>query len=57
MVEIGQISLVAAFILVVYVTIVGFAGGVLNGRDLVASASSGFYYVVPLLMIATAALS
>ena len=56
MVEIGQISLVAAFILVVYVTIVGFAGGVLNGRDLVASARWGFYSVVPLLLIATAAL-
>ena len=42
MVEIGQISIVAAFILAVYVTVVGFTGGVLNGRDLVASARWGF---------------
>ena len=30
MVEIGQIAIVAAFMLAVYVTVVGFAGGVLN---------------------------
>ena len=56
MVEIGQIAIVAAFMLAVYVTVVGFAGGVLNGRDLVVSARWGFYSIVPLLLLATAGL-
>lgn len=52
MVEIGQISLITSFIVVLYTSIVGFAGGVLNGRDLAQSARWGFYSL-PILLIVT----
>lgn len=53
MVDIGHVSLMAAFMLTAYAAVVGFAGGVLNGRDLAISARWGFYSVAPLLLIAT----
>ena len=56
MVEIGQVAIVAAFMVTAYAGFVGFAGGALNGRDLATSARWGFYSVVPLLLIATASL-
>ncbi|HJO59559.1 MAG TPA: cytochrome c-type biogenesis CcmF C-terminal domain-containing protein [SAR202 cluster bacterium] len=56
MVELGQIALILSFMMAGYSTIVGFAGGMLNGRDLAASARWGFYSISPLLLLATAAL-
>jgi len=56
MVEIGQVAIVAAFMVTAYAGFIGFAGGALNGRDLATSARWGFYSVVPLLLIATASL-
>jgi cytochrome c-type biogenesis protein CcmF len=56
MVELGQIALILSFMMAGYSTIVGFAGGMLNGRDLAASARWGFYSIAPLLLLATGAL-
>ena len=56
MVELGQIALILSFMMAGYSTIVGFAGGMLNGRDLAASARWGFYSISPLLLLATTAL-
>jgi cytochrome c biogenesis factor len=56
MVELGQIALILSFMMAGYSTIVGFAGGMLNGRDLAASARWGFYSIAPLLLLATATL-
>ena len=53
MVEIGHIAIIASFLVTMYSTFVGFAGGMLNGRDLASSARWGFYSVVPLLLVAT----
>ena len=53
MVEIGQISLITSFIVVTYTSIIGFAGGILNGRDLAQSARWGFYSIPILLIVAT----
>ena len=56
MVELGQIALILSFMMATYSTVVGFAGGMLNGRDLAASARWGFYSICPLLILATASL-
>ncbi|MBM39997.1 MAG: cytochrome C biogenesis protein [Chloroflexi bacterium] len=56
MVELGQIALILSFMVAAYSTVVGFAGGMLNGRDLAASARWGFYSISPLLLLATSSL-
>ena len=56
MVELGQIALILSFMIAAYSTVVGFAGGMLNGRDLAASARWGFYSICPLLLLATSSL-
>ena len=56
MVELGQIALILSFMIAGYSSVVGFAGGMLNGRDLAASARWGFYSICPLLLLATASL-
>ena len=50
MVELGQIALILSFMIAGYSSVVGFAGGMLNGRDLAASARWGFYSICPLLL-------
>ena len=52
MVELGQIALILSFMIAGYSSVVGFAGGMLNGRDLAASARWGFYSICPLLLLA-----
>ena len=56
MVEIGQVAIIAAFVVTVYSAVVGFSGGILNGVDLVKSARWGFYSIPFLLVVATIAL-
>ena len=41
MVEIGHIAIIASFLVTMYSTFVGFAGGMLNGRVLASSARWG----------------
>ena len=56
MVNLGQIAIVAAFMVTIYVVIVGFTGGISRERNVVSSAIWGFYSVPILLLIATASL-
>ena len=56
MVEIGQVAIIAAFSATVYSSIIGFVGGILKARDIVASARWGFYSVAPLLIVSTGTL-
>ena len=52
MVNLGQIAIVAAFMVTIYVVIVGFTGGISRERNVVSSAIWGFYSVPILLLIA-----
>ena len=56
MVEIGQIAIIAAFMVTTYSAVVGFSGGILNGVDLVKSARWGYYSIPFLLIVSTVAL-
>ena len=51
MVEIGQVAIIAAFVVTVYSAVVGFSGGILNGMGLVKSARWGFYSILFLLVV------